>query len=219
MTSFCSEVQLAVHERSFISLWALIKMCNMLFIYRMVRFLPASKNIRIIVGTVIDEIRNGGAFFGVLFVRATTHSAHLYTWLLLLLELLLCLFAFRNGIIRWSNRSALRSLQLVECHVRSALPRIIWKKCVCSCRICGTYEQLEYWPNSFDDFYVSDDPQEIHVRESGCASLMSSQQPEKLKKVTSCFDFKASMVTLYNIMVVNQWFVFVIAYRKATSTR
>jgi hypothetical protein len=59
----------AMHqERSFFSLWAAIKMCNMLFIYRLVRFLPASKNIRIIVGTVIDEIRNGGAFFGVLFV-------------------------------------------------------------------------------------------------------------------------------------------------------
>lgn len=78
MTLFCSEVQLAVHERSFISLWALIKMCNMLFIYRMVRFLPASKNIRIIVGTVIDEIRNGEAFFGALFVRGTIHSANLY---------------------------------------------------------------------------------------------------------------------------------------------
>ena len=55
-------------ERPFFSLWAAIKMCNMLFIYRLIRFLPASKNIRIIVGTVIDEVRNGGAFFGVLFV-------------------------------------------------------------------------------------------------------------------------------------------------------
>ncbi len=52
----------------FITLWEGIKGCNMLFIYRLVRFLPASKNIQIIVGTVIDEIRNGGAFFGVLFV-------------------------------------------------------------------------------------------------------------------------------------------------------
>jgi hypothetical protein len=55
-------------ERTFFSLWAAIKTCNMLFIYRLIRFLPASKNIRIIVGTVIDEVRNGGAFFGVLFV-------------------------------------------------------------------------------------------------------------------------------------------------------
>jgi hypothetical protein len=55
-------------ERTFFSLWAAIKTCNMLFIYRLIRFLPASKNIRIIFGTVIDEVRNGGAFFGVLFV-------------------------------------------------------------------------------------------------------------------------------------------------------
>jgi hypothetical protein len=40
----------------------------MFFIYRLIRFLPASKNIRIIVGTVVDQMRNGGAFFGVLFV-------------------------------------------------------------------------------------------------------------------------------------------------------
>ncbi len=56
-------------EKYFLSLWAAIKVCNMLFIYRLVRFLPASTNIQIIVGTVIDEIRNCGAFFGVLFVR------------------------------------------------------------------------------------------------------------------------------------------------------
>lgn len=52
----------------FLTLWEAIKTCNMLFIYRLVRLLPASKNVRIVVGTVIDEIRNGGAFFGVLFV-------------------------------------------------------------------------------------------------------------------------------------------------------
>ncbi len=22
-------------------------------------------------------------------------------------------------------------------------------------RVCGSYEQLEYWPNGFDDFFVS----------------------------------------------------------------
>lgn len=36
--------------------------CNLLFIYRLLRFLPASKNIRIIVGTVVDQIRNEGRF-------------------------------------------------------------------------------------------------------------------------------------------------------------
>ena len=77
MPFLCSEIQLAHHERPFIKLWASMKVCNMLFIYRLVRFLPASKNIRIIVGTVIDEIRNGGAFFGVLFVRSIIHPSDL----------------------------------------------------------------------------------------------------------------------------------------------
>jgi hypothetical protein len=55
--------------KSVFALWAAIKICNMMFIYRLIRFLPASKNIRIIVGTVIDQFRNGGAFYGVLFVN------------------------------------------------------------------------------------------------------------------------------------------------------
>jgi hypothetical protein len=64
-----SDFNLIGMQVPFLSLWESIKACNMLFIYRLVRFLPASTNIQIIVGTVIDEIRNGGAFFGVLFVR------------------------------------------------------------------------------------------------------------------------------------------------------
>jgi hypothetical protein len=63
-----SDFDLQPKQIPFLTLWEGIKACNMLFIYRLVRFLPASKNIQIIVGTVIDEIRNGGAFFGVLFV-------------------------------------------------------------------------------------------------------------------------------------------------------
>lgn len=58
-------------ENYYLPLWSAIKICNLLFIYRLLRFLPASKNIRIIVGTVVDQIRNGGAFYGVLFVSST----------------------------------------------------------------------------------------------------------------------------------------------------
>lgn len=63
-----SDLDLTHKQIPFLTLWESIKVCNMLFIYRLVRFLPASTNIQIIVGTVIDEIRNSGAFFGVLFV-------------------------------------------------------------------------------------------------------------------------------------------------------
>lgn len=60
------------NQEPIFSLWAAIKVCNMLLIYRLVRFLPASKNIRIIVGTIFDEFRNGGTFFGLLFVSFTS---------------------------------------------------------------------------------------------------------------------------------------------------
>ncbi|CAF1535640.1 unnamed protein product [Adineta ricciae] len=133
-------------ERSVFTLWAAIKTCNMLFIYRLIRFLPASKNIRIIVGTVFDEVRNGGAFFGVLF------SCY-YAYSLLGMEL------FGGAIGELYKRSNISNQT-----------------------VCGSYQQLEYWSNGFDDFY-------------------------------------SSMVTLYHIMVVNQWFVFVNGFREATNSK
>ncbi|CAF3440994.1 unnamed protein product [Rotaria socialis] len=140
------DLDLTQKQIPFLTLWEAIKTCNMLFIYRLVRFLPASKNIRIVVGTVIDEIRNGGAFFGVLF-------SFYYAYSILGMEL------FRGAVdnlyMRQNNTDAM---------------------------ICGTYEQLEYWPNGFDDFF-------------------------------------SSIVTLYNIMIVNQWHVFVTGFRSATNTR
>ncbi|KAM3918142.1 two pore channel protein 2 [Leptodactylus fuscus] len=46
--------------------------------------------------------------------------------------------------------------------------------------LCGSYEQLEYWPNNFDDF-------------------------------------AAALVTLWNVMVVNNWQVFLEAYARYSS--
>lgn len=88
--------------QSVLTLWAASKMCNMLFIYRLVRFLPASKNIRIIVGTVFDEVRNGGAFFGVLLVRHTALIRRI-SFERKTSELLLHLLDSRHGTIRWCD--------------------------------------------------------------------------------------------------------------------
>ncbi|KAL4232888.1 Two pore calcium channel protein 2 [Mactra antiquata] len=49
-----------------------------------------------------------------------------------------------------------------------------------SLAVCGTYEQLEYWANNFDDF-------------------------------------AAAVVVLWDVMVVNNWFVFLDAYAKYTT--
>ncbi|CAF1473352.1 unnamed protein product [Adineta steineri] len=141
-----SDLDLTPKQIPFLTLWEAIKACNMLFIYRLIRFLPASKNIQIIVGTVIDEIRNGGAFFGVLF-------SFYYAYSILGMELF-----------------------------GGTLDNLYLRQNQTNITICGTFEQLEYWPNGFDDFF-------------------------------------SSIVTLYNIMIVNQWFVFVNAFRDATNTK
>ena len=48
--------------------------------------------------------------------------------------------------------------------------------------ICGTYEQLDYWSNNFDDFF-------------------------------------SALVVLWNVMVVNNWHVFLHAFTHYTGTR
>jgi hypothetical protein len=174
-------------------------MCNMFFIYRLVRFLPASKNIQIIVATVIDQIRNGGAFFGVLFVSAATLIGSTAT-IPCILELLLRLFDSWNGTIPRSSGYSLPTIQSIEHHVGNRALRRLDKNDYPICRICGTYEQLQYWPNAFDDFFVSEAER----------SLFSNSHASSLQ---------SSMVTLYNIMIVNQWFVFVNAFRDVTQSR
>ena len=91
----------------------------MLFIYRLIRFLPASKNIQIIIGTVIDEIRNGGAFFGVLFVSATFMDRYVSSInrLSFSVEFLLCLFHHWYGTLPWCNGTPVRDLQSIKYNV------------------------------------------------------------------------------------------------------
>ncbi|CAF3452765.1 unnamed protein product [Rotaria socialis] len=134
------DLDLTQKQIPFLTLWEAIKTCNMLFIYRLVRFLPASKNIRIVVGTVIDEIRNGGAFFGVLF-------SFYYAYSILGMEL------FR-----------------------------------------GAVDNLYMRQNNTDAIFV-----------------------ERMNNLN--IGQTSSIVTLYNIMIVNQWHVFVTGFRSATNTR
>ncbi|CAF3460931.1 unnamed protein product [Rotaria socialis] len=134
------DLDLTQKQIPFLTLWEAIKTCNMLFIYRLVRFLPASKNIRIVVGTVIDEIRNGGAFFGVLF-------SFYYAYSILGMEL------FR-----------------------------------------GAVDNLYMRQNNTDAIFV-----------------------ERMNNLN--IGQTSSIVTLYNIMIVNQWHVFVTGFRSATNTK
>ncbi|CAF1145998.1 unnamed protein product, partial [Didymodactylos carnosus] len=103
-------------------------------------------NIRIVVGTVVDEFRNGGAFFGVLLI-------FYYFYAMIGMEIF-------NG----------------------SIDQLYAKYNSTNITVCGSYEQLEYWPNNFNDFY-------------------------------------SSIVTLYHIMIVNQWYVFVNGFRDSTNSR
>ena len=104
---FNRELDIEAINKSYFSLWSAIKICNMCFIYRLIRFLPASKNIRIIVGTVFDEIRNGGAFFGFLFV-CLCFSFFVYQIIFFRYsELLLRIFHFWHGNFWRSSRRTL----------------------------------------------------------------------------------------------------------------
>ena len=75
---------------------------------------------------------------------------------LCILELLLRLFDSWNGTVPRSSGYSLPTIQSIESHVgnRALLPVHMNDDPICS--VCGTYEQLQYWPNAFDDFYVSE---------------------------------------------------------------
>lgn len=123
-----SEIHLSHEERPFLTLWSAIKMFNMFFIFRLIRFLPASKNIQIIVGTVIDEIRNGGAFFGVLFVSWDIRMSRSFFIQVLndfYIEFLLCIFDSWNGTFSRCNDSSLWILQSIKSNVRAKMKKFV----------------------------------------------------------------------------------------------
>lgn len=71
---------------------------------------------------------------------------------------------------------------------------------------CGSYEQLEYWANNFDDFAVSPSP----LPPAPCEPAPPCcPHPEP----HVCCP-QAALVTLWNVMVVNNWQVFLDAYRR-----
>uniref|UniRef100_A0A8C8BLR3 Ion transport domain-containing protein n=1 Tax=Otus sunia TaxID=257818 RepID=A0A8C8BLR3_9STRI len=104
-----------------LSLWDMVRLVNMLIVFRFLRIIPNMKFMALVVTTLLDLVKNLRAFAGILVVQYIERCAH-----------------------------------------------------------CGTYEQLEYWPNNFDDF-------------------------------------AAAVVTLWDVMVVNNWQVFLEAFSRYSS--
>uniref|UniRef100_A0A8B9FGZ9 Ion transport domain-containing protein n=1 Tax=Amazona collaria TaxID=241587 RepID=A0A8B9FGZ9_9PSIT len=113
-----------------LSLWDMVRLVNMLIVFRFLRIIPNMKFMALVVTTLLDLVKNLRAFAGILVV---SHDASAVNT------------TYDNGTLQ-----------------------------------CGTYEQLEYWPNNFDDF-------------------------------------AAAVVTLWDVMVVNNWQVFLEAFSRYSS--
>ncbi|KAJ3594115.1 hypothetical protein NHX12_006447 [Muraenolepis orangiensis] len=120
------------------SLWDMVRLINLLIVFRCLRIIPNIKLMNLVASTLLDLVKNLRAFAGILVVVFYVFAVF-GIWLF-------------EGVIKPPSMSM----------------------------TCGTYEQLEYWPNNFDDF-------------------------------------AASIILLYNLMVVNNWQAFMDAYSRYTT--
>ncbi|CAM9492019.1 unnamed protein product [Bubo scandiacus] len=132
-----------------LSLWDMVRLVNMLIVFRFLRIIPNMKFMALVVTTLLDLVKNLRAFAGILVV---VFYAFAITGIML----------FKGAVVPMGNISAVNTT-----YGNGTLQ-------------CGTYEQLEYWPNNFDDF-------------------------------------AAAVVTLWDVMVVNNWQVFLEAFSRYSS--
>ncbi|GLD66995.1 two pore calcium channel protein 2, partial [Lates japonicus] len=136
------------------SLWEMIRLVNMLIVFRFLRIIPDIKLMALVASTLLDLVKNLRAFAGILVVVYYVFAVFG-----------ICLF---EGAIKPPSAMSVLSNTTME-NITSNFSME-----------CGTYEQLEYWPNNFDDF-------------------------------------AAAIILLYDVMVVNNWQVFLDAYSKYTT--
>uniref|UniRef100_A0A8P4K981 Two pore channel protein 2 n=1 Tax=Dicentrarchus labrax TaxID=13489 RepID=A0A8P4K981_DICLA len=93
----------------FLSLWEMVRLINMLIVFRFLRIIPDIKLMALVASTLLDLVKNLRAFAGILVVSDTSSST----------------------VLSNTTMDNITSNFSME---------------------CGTYEQLGYWPNNFDDF-------------------------------------------------------------------
>uniref|UniRef100_A0A6Q2ZK44 Ion transport domain-containing protein n=1 Tax=Esox lucius TaxID=8010 RepID=A0A6Q2ZK44_ESOLU len=130
-----------------IALWELVRLVNMLIVFRFLRIIPNIKLMALVASTLVDLVKNLRAFAGILVVVYYVFAI-LGVWL------------FKGAITAHSANLRIKA-------VNKSLQ-------------CGSYEQLGYWSNNFDDF-------------------------------------ASALVLLYNIMMMNNWNVFLDAYSRYTT--
>uniref|UniRef100_A0A6Q2XRX4 Ion transport domain-containing protein n=1 Tax=Esox lucius TaxID=8010 RepID=A0A6Q2XRX4_ESOLU len=135
-----------------IALWELVRLVNMLIVFRFLRIIPNIKLMALVASTLVDLVKNLRAFAGILVVVYYVFAI-LGVWL------------FKGAITAHSA-----NLSTVNSRIKAVNKSLQ----------CGSYEQLGYWSNNFDDF-------------------------------------ASALVLLYNIMMMNNWNVFLDAYSRYTT--
>uniref|UniRef100_A0A3Q3XCF6 Ion transport domain-containing protein n=1 Tax=Mola mola TaxID=94237 RepID=A0A3Q3XCF6_MOLML len=136
-----------------ISLWEMVRLINMLIVFRFLRIIPDIKLMALVASTLLDLLKNLRAFAGILVVVYYVFAV-IGIWLF-------------EGVIKPPPGMSLLSNTTME-NITSNFTTE-----------CGTYEQLGYWPNNFDDF--------------------------------------ASIILLYDVMIINNWQAFLDAYSRYTT--
>uniref|UniRef100_A0A3Q3QQV7 Ion transport domain-containing protein n=1 Tax=Monopterus albus TaxID=43700 RepID=A0A3Q3QQV7_MONAL len=135
------------------SMWEMVRLVNMLIVFRFLRIIPDIKLMALVASTLLDLLKNLRAFAGILVVVYYVFAVF-GIWL------------FEGAIKPPPEMSVLSNTSMgnITSNVTAE---------------CGTYEQLGYWPNNFDDF--------------------------------------ASIILLYDVMIVNNWQAFMEAYSRYTT--
>ncbi|XP_068429989.1 two pore channel protein 2 [Clinocottus analis] len=108
------------------SLWEMVRLINMLIVFRFLRIIPDIKLMALVASTLLDLVKNLRAFAGILLVVYYVFAVF--------------------GI--WLFEGAIKPPPEMSLISNTSMENITSNYSV----QCGTYEQLEYWPNNFNDF-------------------------------------------------------------------
>ncbi|XP_043995201.1 two pore calcium channel protein 2 isoform X1 [Gambusia affinis] len=110
-------------SRGVMSLWEMVRLVNILIVFRFLRIIPDIKLMALVASTLLDLVKNLRAFAGILVVVYYVFAVF-GIWLF-------------EGAIKPPPQMSVFSMDNTTSNFSNA---------------CGTYEQLGYWPNNFDDF-------------------------------------------------------------------
>ncbi|XP_028258515.1 two pore channel protein 2 [Parambassis ranga] len=108
------------------SLWEMVRLVNLLIVFRFLRIIPDIKLMALVASTLLDLVKNLRAFAGILVVVYYVFAVF-GIWL------------FEGAIKPPPDMSVLSNTSMENITSNFSME-------------CGTYEQLGYWPNNFDDF-------------------------------------------------------------------